>query len=222
MSRRDFPFRDRRHAGQVLARKLAHYRGRPGLLVLALPRGGVAVAFEVARALQAPLDVFVVRKLGFPGHEEFAMGAIASGGVQVLNPTIGLSVAPDVMAAVVAREQAELERRERLYRGDQPAPELRDRTVVVVDDGLATGSTMRAAVLAIAKQQPAHLCVAVPVGAADTCEQLQADADEVVCAVTPEPFRAVGLAYDDFRQADDAEVRTLLDAARREHALAAH
>ena len=222
MTDREFPFRDRRHAGRVLARKLDHYRGHPGLLVLALPRGGAAVAFEVAHALQAPLDVFMVRKLGFPGHEEYAMGAIASGGVQVMNPMPGMEVSSEALARVVAREQDELVRREHLYRNNRPAVALRGRDVIVVDDGLATGSTMRAALLAIRQQQPSHLTVAVPVGAAETCEQLRADADEVVCAATPSPFRAVGLWYQDFPQASDDEVRTLLEAARREHALADH
>ena len=222
MTDREFPFRDRRHAGRVLARKLDHYRGRPGLLVLALPRGGVAVAFEVAHALQAPLDVFMVRKLGFPGHEEYAMGAIASGGVQVMNPMPGMEVPSEALARVVAREQDELVRREHLYRNNRPAVALRGRDVIVVDDGLATGSTMRAALLAIRQQQPSHLTVAVPVGAAETCEQLRADADEVVCAATPSPFRAVGLWYQDFPQASDEEVRTLLQAARRDHLLADH
>lgn len=218
----DFPFRDRSHAGRVLARKLEHYRGRADLLVLALPRGGVAVASEVASALGAQLDVLVVRKLGFPGHEEYAMGAIASGGVEVLNPDTRGSVAADRLAAVIARERLELERRERLYRGDRPLPELRGRTVIVVDDGLATGSTMRAAVIAIRQQQPARICIAVPVGARQTCEQLRGDADEIVCAANPEGFRAVGLAYDDFRQATDAEVHALLEAARLERELADH
>ena len=222
MTDREFPFRDRRHAGRVLARKLDHYRGHPGLLVLALPRGGVAVAFEVAHALQAPLDVFMVRKLGFPGHEEYAMGAIASGGVRVMNPLPGMEVSSEALARVVAREQAELLRREKLYRNNRPAVALRGRDVIVVDDGLATGSTMRAALLAIRQQQPSHLTVAVPVGAAETCELLRADADEVVCAATPSPFRAVGLWYQDFPQASDEEVRTLLQAARRDHSLADH
>ena len=218
---RDFPYRDRRHAGRVLAGLLQHLRELPGLLILALPRGGVAVGFEVAHALQAPLDVFIVRKLGYPGQEEFAMGAIATGGVQVLNPDTA-SVAPEVVAGVAARERIELERRERLYRGEHRLPDLDGRTVVVVDDGLATGSTMRAAVQAIRQQQPSHLCVAVPVGAAATVERLRADADEVVCAAMPTAFRAVGLAYNDFPQASDAEVRTLLEAARMERALATH
>lgn len=216
------PFRDRRQAGRALADRLAHYCGRPHLLVLALPRGGVAVGFEVAHALHAPLDVFVVRKLGFPGHEEYAMGAIASGGVRVMNQTPGMTVSPRDLAAVVAREQDELVRRERLYRAGRPAVSLRGRTVIVVDDGLATGSTMRAAVRAIRQQQPAHLTVAVPVGAPDTCRQLRDEADEVVCAAMPQPFRAVGLWYEDFPQASDDEVHELMEEARREHAIPAH
>ncbi|MDB5947343.1 MAG: Erythromycin esterase [Ramlibacter sp.] len=222
MNQRDFPFRDRRHAGRVLAGLLEGYRGEPQLVVLALPRGGVAVAFEVAHALEAPLDVCVVRKLGFPGHEEYAMGAIAGGGVQVLNPEAAGKVSRALIAQAVAREQVELQRRERLYRGEQPRLQLQGRTVIVVDDGLATGSTMRAAVLAIRQQQPARICVAVPVGARETCERLRKDADDVVCAAMPSPFRAVGLAYQDFQQAGDDEVRTLLEAARRERALATH
>jgi len=222
MTEARLPFRDRRQAGRALADRLTHYHGRPELLVLALPRGGVAVGFEVAHALHAPLDVFVVRKLGFPGHEEYAMGAIASGGVRVMNPASGISVSPDELAAVVAREQDELIRRERLYRGDRPAVSVRGRTVLVVDDGLATGSTMRAAVLAIRQQQPARLTVAVPVGARGTCRQLTAEADEVVCAAMPEPFRAVGLWYEDFPQATDDEVHDLLEEARREQAMPAH
>jgi predicted phosphoribosyltransferase len=202
------PFRDRHEAGRALADRLVHYHGRPNMLVLALPRGGVAVGFEVARALH--------------GHEEYAMGAIASGGVRVMNPMPGLRVSPDELAAVVAREQDELVRRERLYRGDRPAVSMRGRNVIVVDDGLATGSTMRAAVLAIKQQHPAHLTVAVPVGAPETCKALGAEADEVVCAAMPQPFRAVGLWYEDFPQATDEEVRDLLEEARREHATAAH
>jgi putative phosphoribosyl transferase len=216
------PFRDRRQAGRILAERLEHLRGQPGLLVLALPRGGVAVGFEVAHALRAPLDVFIVRKLGFPGHEEFAMGAIASGGVRVMNPMPGMDVAPEAVAAVVAREQDELVRREHLYRGDRPAVGIRGRIVIVVDDGLATGSTMRAAVTSIRQQHPAHLVVAVPVGAEETCRQLHAEADEVICAATPYPFRAVGLWYESFPQASDDEVHELLEEARREQAHAAH
>ena len=216
----NLPFRDRRHAGRVLASYLEQYRGRPGLLVLALPRGGVAVGFEVARELGAPLDIFVVRKLGVPGHEEYAMGAIASGGVKVMNPMPGLTVRPEAIAAVVEREQAELIRREQLYRKQRPAVPLQGRTVIVVDDGLATGSTMQAAVLAIRQQHPLHLAVAVPVGALDTCTALRQQADDVICAATPEPFRAVGLWYRDFPQATDDEVCALLEEAQREHAIA--
>ena len=216
----NFPFRDRKHAGRVLAGKLEPYRGRAGLLVLALPRGGVAVGFEVARELQAPLDIFVVRKLGVPGHEEYAMGAIASGGVKVMKPMPGLAVRPEAIAAVVEREQAELVRREQLYRKQRRAVPIRGRTVLVVDDGLATGSTMQAAVLAIRQQHPLHLAVAVPVGALDSCAALRQQADDVICAETPEPFRAVGLWYLDFPQATDDEVCALLEEARREHAIA--
>jgi erythromycin esterase-like protein/predicted phosphoribosyltransferase len=218
------PFEDRHQAGRVLAERLAHYRGRPNLVVLALPRGGVAVGFEVARALEAPLDVFVVRKLGFPGHEEYAMGAIASGGVRVMSPLPGLDVSPEEIAEVVAREQAELVRREHLYRDQHPAISLAGRTVIVVDDGLATGASMRAALRGIRQQHPAHLVVAVPVGAEDTCQSLQGEVDELVCAAMPAPFRAVGLWYEQFPQASDDEVRTLLDEARRLHAraLSAH
>jgi predicted phosphoribosyltransferase len=185
-------------------------------MVLALPRGGVAVGFEVAQALQAPLDVFVVRKLGLPGHEEFAMGAIASGGVRVLNPMPGLDVPAQVVDAVAAREQTELARRERLYRGDAAPLQLEGRTVIVVDDGLATGSTMLAAVLAIRQLRPAQLVVAVPLGAAETVRRLRAEADDVVCPAMPDPFHAVGLWYRDFPQASDEEVRLLLAQARRD------
>ena len=214
------PFRDRRHAGRVLATHLEQYRDRASLLVLALPRGGVAVGFEVARELGAPLDIFVVGKLGLPGHEEYAMGAIASGGVRVMNPLPGLTVRPEAIAAVIQREQAELERREHFYRKQRPAVPIRGRTVIVVDDGLATGSTMQAAVLAIRQQHPQHITVAVPVGASDTCAALRQQADEVICAETPEPFRAVGLWYQEFPQATDDEVCALLEEARREHAIA--
>lgn len=222
MSEPRLPYRDRREAGRVLAQALQHYRGRGGLLVLALPRGGVAVGFEVAHALEAPLDVFIVRKLGYPGHEEYAMGAIASGGVRVMNPLPGLDVPPEAVTRVIEREQAELARREQLYRGDRPGIDVRGRTVIVVDDGLATGSTMRAAVMAIRQQGPAHLAIAVPVGAPQTCRSLRNEADELVCPAMPDPFRAVGLWYRDFPQATDQEVHELLDEARREQAAALH
>jgi predicted phosphoribosyltransferase len=212
-------FRDRADAGRELARRLAKYAHRDDVLVLGLPRGGVPVAFEVARALNAPLDVFLVRKLGVPGHEELAMGAIASGGVRVLNEEVvrGLGVSDEVLDRVAAQEQQELERRERDYRGTRrgvAAPaDVRDRTVILVDDGLATGSTMRAAVSAVRQLHPARIVVAVPVGSADTCEEFQRIADEVVCARTPEPFYAVGLWYRDFSQTSDEEVRDLLAQA---------
>jgi putative phosphoribosyl transferase len=211
---------DRAHAGQVLAARLARYSGQPGLQVLALPRGGVAVGFEVAQALDAPLDVFVVRKLGMPGHEEYAIGAIAGGGIQVMNDP--LPVSSQALRRIVAREQAELARRERLYRGDRPPAALEGKTVIVVDDGVATGSTMRAAVLALRQRRPARIVVAVPVGARGTCEALRREADEVVCAFTPEPFLAVGLWYEEFPQASDAEVRELLDRAAAARELPAH
>lgn len=222
MSEIRLPYRDRREAGLVLAQALGHYRGRNGLLVLALPRGGVAVGFEVAHALEAPLDVFIVRKLGHPGHEEYAMGAIASGGVRVMSPLPGMDAPPDAVARVLEREEAELARRERLYRGDRPAIDVRGRTVIVVDDGLATGSTMRAAVTAIRRQRPAHLAIAVPVGAPETCRSLRQEADDLVCPAMPDPFRAVGLWYRDFPQATDQEVHELLDEARRQQAAALH
>jgi putative phosphoribosyl transferase len=208
-------FRDRTEAGRVLAGELAAYADRPDVLVLALPRGGVPVAFEVARALHAPLDVFLVRKLGVPGREELAMGAIASGGVRVLNDeVVGALRIPDrVIDGVAAMELDELQRRERAYRGDRAPPDVRGRTVILVDDGLATGSSMRAAVAALRRLGPARIVVAVPVGAAETCAELQAEADEAVCAHTPRPFFAVGQWYEDFSQTTDEEVRDLLAQA---------
>jgi putative phosphoribosyl transferase len=210
------PFADRYDAGRRLAAALGKYGNRSDVLVLALPRGGVPVAFEVARALHAPLDLFLVRKLGLPGQPELAMGAIASGGVRVLNDDIvdKLQVSPQELDAVTAEERQELQRRERLYRDDRPAPDVRERIVILVDDGLATGSTMRAAVAALRQQGPGRIVVAVPVGAAQTCAELRAEADEVVCARTPEPFYAVGMWYEDFSQTSDAEVRELLDRAK--------
>jgi putative phosphoribosyl transferase len=205
-------FRDRTEAGKRLAAQLADYADRPDVLVLALPRGGVPVAFEVARALRAPLDVFMVRKLGLPGHEELAMGAIATGGVRVINEDVvnHLRVPTEVLDAVAADEQRELERRERGYRGDRPAPDVRGKTVILVDDGLATGSTMRAAAAALRQQQPGRIVVAVPVSAPQTCDEYRMGVDEIICAVTPEPFQAVGLWYKDFSQTTDEEVRELL------------
>jgi len=183
--------------------------------VLALPRGGVPVAYEVARSLNAPLDIFLVRKLGLPGHEEYAMGAIASGGVRVLNPQMaGLQIPQSAIDAVAAREEQELERRERLYRSARPPLGLEGRVVILVDDGLATGSTMRAAAMAVRQKKPLRLVVAVPVAAPETCDDFRAEVDEIVCALTPEPFRAVGLWYEDFNQTTDDEVRALLAAAR--------
>jgi predicted phosphoribosyltransferase len=205
-------FRDRRDAGRKLAEKLSASFKAPNLLVLALPRGGVPVAAEVARALNAPLDVFLVRKLGVPGHEELAMGAVATGGVRVLNDEIVYSVgiSNQVIDAVEAQELLELSRRERLYRGDRPPAEVDGRTVIVVDDGLATGATMRAVVQALKQKHPGRIIVAVPTGSPDVCEALKAEADAVVCAITPEPFYAVGYWYDDFTQTSDDEVRDLL------------
>jgi predicted phosphoribosyltransferase len=208
-------FHDRRDAGRQLAARLTDYAGRSDVLVLALPRGGVPVAFEVAQALGAPLDVFLVRKLGVPGREELAMGAIASGGVRVLNDDVVrvLDIPDEVIDAVAAEEQQELERREREYRDGRPAPDVRGRAVILVDDGLATGSTMRAAVAALRRRGPARIIVAVPVGAAETCAALAEEADEAVCAYEPEHFAAVGLWYDNFTQTTDDEVRALLAAA---------
>jgi predicted phosphoribosyltransferase len=205
-------FRNRAEAGRILAKKLAAYEDRPGVLVLALPRGGVPVAFEVARSLHAPLDVFLVRKLGVPGHRELAMGAIASGGVRVLNDDVvkGLHIPTDVIDAVAEAEGRELDRREQTYRAGRPPLDLRGKIVLLIDDGLATGATMRAAVAAVRAQGPARVVVAVPVAAAETCEELRVEADEVVCAQMPDPFYAVGLWYRDFSQTTDDEVRELL------------
>lgn len=211
------PFRDRYDAGQLLATKLSAYANRPDVLVLALPRGGVPVAYEVARALNAALDVFLVRKLGVPGQEELAMGALASGGVRVLNREVveALGIPDRVIQAVAAREQEELERRERLYRDDRPFPDLRGRTVILIDDGLATGATMRAAAAALRQQGPDRIVIAVPVAAPSVCEEFRAAVDEVVCALTPDPFYAVGLWYEDFSPTTDDEVRDLLQRSTR-------
>jgi predicted phosphoribosyltransferase len=208
-------FQDRTDAGRELAAKLAPYAGQPNVLVLGLPRGGVPVAYEVAQELGAPLDVFLVRKLGVPGHEELAMGALASSGVRVLNEEVvqALGIPDAVIDEVAAQEWEELERREGAYRDGRPGLDVRDRTIILVDDGLATGSTMRAAVVALRQLGPNRIVVAVPVGAAETCAELGSEADEVVCANTPNPFRAVGLWYEDFSQTTDEEVRALLKQA---------
>jgi putative phosphoribosyl transferase len=208
------PYHDRRHAGAVLANNLSHYQHLASLVVLALPRGGVPVADEVARVLHAPLDVFVVRKLGTPGHEELALGAIASGGVRVLNEgTIHwYRLSEAAIDAVARRELAELERRERVYRQGRPPLPVRGRTVILVDDGLATGATMHAAVLAARRLEPARIVVAVPVGAYESCVALSTVADEVVCPMVPASLSAVGLWYQDFSQTTDEEVRAILDA----------
>jgi len=204
-------FKDRRDAGRALAKALVAWRGRPDLLVLALPRGGVPVAWEVAQALGAPLDVLVVRKLGYPGQEEYAMGAIAPGGVRVMGDIGGAwPVSERALEAVVAREQAELVRRERLYRGDRPPLDVAGRVLLLVDDGLATGATMRSAVMAARAGKPQRIVVAVPVASHEAVESVGAVADEVVCVYTPRHFRAVGLWYQDFGQTSDEEVVRLL------------
>ncbi len=208
-------YRDRRQAGRILATYLKDHANRENVLVLGLPRGGVPVAFEVAQQLHAPLDVFVVRKLGVPGQEELAMGAIASGGVRVLNENVvrALGISPEAIDAAASREQQELERRERLYRDNRPAPVIQGRDVILVDDGLATGASMHAAVSALRALGPEQITVAVPVGAVDSCEDLRKYADAVICANTPEPFYSVGAWYDDFSQTTDEEVRELLRRA---------
>jgi len=210
-------FADRVEAGRALASHLQKYVGRGDVVVLALPRGGVPVGAEVAKVLGAPLDLFLVRKLGTPGHRELAMGAIASGGVRVLNDEVirwyGLS--PEAIDRVAAEEQQELERRESAYREGRPPAEVENRVAILVDDGLATGSTMKAAVTAVRLLHPSSVVVAVPVGARETCRELQALADEVVCARTPEPFSAVGLWYRNFDQTTDEEVRALLRSSLR-------
>lgn len=213
---RDEQFRDRDEAGRLLGRELKKRLGaRDDVVVLALPRGGVPIGFRVAEEIGAPLDVFIVRKLGVPGHEELAMGAIASGGVRVMNEQVmqHLPIPAEMIDAVTQREQAELERRERAYRGDRPPVDVRGKTVIIVDDGLATGSTMRAAVQALRKMQPRAIIVAVPVAARDTCERLRREVDDILCLRTPEPFEAVGLWYEDFSQTTDEEVHELLERA---------
>jgi predicted phosphoribosyltransferase len=212
MATRPQLFRDRRHAGRLLAERLREYAGRDDVLVLALPRGGVPVGYEIARALSVPLDVFLVRKLGVPGHEELALGAIATGGTRVVNRALveSLDIGPEWLDAIDARERRELERRERAYREGRPPPDLAGKTAILVDDGLATGSTMWAAVHAVRQERPAKVVVAVPVSDPDTCADLREVADEVVCLMTPRPMRAVGAWYEDFSQTTDDEVRELL------------
>jgi putative phosphoribosyl transferase len=210
-------FRDRRDAGRQLANELRKYSSEQNVLVLGLPRGGVPVAYEVAQALDAPLDIFMVRKLGLPGHEELAMGAIASGDVIVWNDAVMEQARPaKKVNAVIDTERLELDRRERAYRGDRPHPEVRGHTVILIDDGLATGASMRAAAKALRLQDPRRLVVAVPVAAMETCDEFRAEVDDVVCAATPEPFFAVGLWYADFSPTTDEEVRDLLKRAQSE------
>jgi putative phosphoribosyl transferase len=209
------PFENRVYAGRLLGQALAKYANRPDVIVLALPRGGVPVGFEAAQAINASLDIMLVRKLGTPGHEELAMGAIASGGVSVLNSDLmaRLHIGPELIAAVTKREQQELERRERAYRGDHAPPVVQNRHVILVDDGLATGASMRAAVAALKQRNPASIIVAIPVAPPDTVEVLKEEADEVVCLAMPEPFLAVGRWYGDFSQTSDDEVKSLLTRA---------
>jgi len=213
-------YRDRSEAGKQLAARLAKYANRDDVLVLALPRGGVPVGFEVAKQLHVPLDIFLVRKLGLPGHEELAMGAISTGGVRVLNEDVVdyLQIPEGVIDAIAAIELRELERRERAYRGDRPEPDVQGKTIILVDDGLATGSTMRAAAVALRQHNPARIVIAVPVSAPQTCDEYRMGVDEIVCASTPEPFRGVGQWYRDFSQTTDDEVRELLEKAQASYA----
>jgi putative phosphoribosyl transferase len=213
-------FKDRMHAGKLLAKRLEAYARRPDVIVLALPRGGVPIGFAVAKALEVPLDVMLVRKLGVPGHEELAMGAVASGGQLVLAPDVVqmLGIPDEIIEAAARRELAEIERREKLYRSGRPPLQLKDRVVILVDDGLATGSTMLAAIQAVRAENPARVVVAVPVGAPDTCRKLSREADEVICLRMPEPFYAVGQWYENFAQTTDEEVIRLLDQAWKEQA----
>jgi putative phosphoribosyl transferase len=210
---------DRRHAGKILANALKRYAHGEDVVVLGLPRGGVPVAYEVATALGAPLDVFVVRKLGVPGYRELAMGAIATGGAIVLNREVvdGLQIPKEMIDAVVQAERRELERREREYRGDRPPLDVTGRTVILIDDGLATGASMRAAIAALRQRGPKRIVVGVPIAAPETCEEVGREVDDIVCAATPEPFQAVGLWYRDFSQTSDEEVRKLLEQAAQQH-----
>ncbi len=211
-------FKDRRDAGRILAQDLSAYAGRSDVVIFALPRGGVPVAYEVSLALNAPLDIFIVRKLGLPGHEELAIGAIASGGIRVLNEDIILALnLPDEMINLVAeQEMRELERREKSYRGDRLPLSAHDKTAMLIDDGLATGASMRAAVAGVRTQSPARIVIAVPTAAPETCNALKFRVDEIVCAMTPAPFLGVGQWYEDFSQVTDEEVRTLLEKANQQ------
>jgi putative phosphoribosyl transferase len=211
-------FQDRYEAGQALAAKLEHHAGDPDVVVLALPRGGVPVGYEVSQALNAPLDIFLVRKIGVPGYEELAMGAVASGGVKIFNHEVlqRLGISERILDGIVREKERELEQQEKAYRGERPPTQIEGRTVILVDDGLATGASMRAAVQAVKKKSAKSVIVAVPVGSADTCNQLQSEVDEVICGMTPEPFYAVGAWYSDFMQVTDEEVRELLDRAAHE------
>lgn len=217
-------YQNRSEAGQLLATHLQKYAGRPDVLVLALPRGGVPVGFVVATTLHLPLDVFLVRKLGVPGEEELAMGAIATGNVRVLNREViqALHLSAETVERVARQEQHELARRERLYRDDRPPLDLRDRTIILVDDGLATGASMRAAVQAVNKQHPAHVVVAVPLAAPIVCESLRAEVDEVICPHTPDPLHGIGWWYRDFAQVSDQEVHALLEQAAQALTAAGH
>ena len=211
-------FRDRRDAGRKLAAKLSGYANRPDMIVLALPRGGVPVAYEVALALNAPLDIFIVRKLGLPGHEELAMGAIATGGARVINQNIvrTFNVPQGMIDAVVKQELQELERREREYRGNRAMPEIQGKTAILIDDGLATGASMQAAILGLRAKEPARVVVAVPTAALETCEAFGGQVDEMICATTPEPFYGVSRWYEEFSQVSDEEVQTLLGKAKQQ------
>ncbi len=214
-------FRNRQDAGQKLAEKLTEYANRDDVLILALPRGGVPVAFEVAQKSNAPLDVFLVRKLGVPGQEELAMGAIASGGVRVLNESVVdyLRIPKAAIDAVAEHEQRELERREKAYRDDLPAPNVEGKIVILIDDGLATGATMRAAAIALKEQNPQKLVIAVPVSSPETCDEFRSEVDVIVCAATPRPFYGVGMWYEDFSQTTDEEVSDLLRRANQKNDL---
>src|SRR5579884_1191270 len=211
-------FQDRYEAGRFLARKLEHHAGDPSLVVLALPRGGIPVGYEVAKSLNAPLDIFLVKKLSMPGYEELSLGTVASGGVRLLNAEgiHHLGISQNLVDALVQEREQDLERREKIYRGERAAAQIEGRNVIIVDDGLATGANMRAVVHALHERHPKSVTVAVPIGSDDTCQQMAREADEVVCALTPDPFYSVGAWYSDFIQITDEEARELLDHAAHE------